>query len=242
MAERLFVGTSGWAYASWKPEFYPAKLAASKFLSYYATQLNSVEVNFTFRQRLQAKTADKWIAETPDDFQFTFKAHQAITLYRRLKDVGEMIANFYTALEPFQNRRKLGAVMFQIPHNLKFDALLFDSFLKQLATGMDNVIEFRHISWLNDECYALLRKHEVALCVTEGTEELSTPDIATAAFKYYRFRREDYSPARIQELASAMRSAPEPTIYTYFKHEETAAGALYAIALRKALTAESAAS
>ena len=47
---QLFVGTSGWAYPSWKPDFYPAKLAQKKFLGHYSTQLNTVEVNFTFRQ------------------------------------------------------------------------------------------------------------------------------------------------------------------------------------------------
>ena len=45
---QLYVGTSGWAYPSWKPDFYPAKLAQKKFLRHYATQLNTVEVNLPF--------------------------------------------------------------------------------------------------------------------------------------------------------------------------------------------------
>ena len=69
------------------------------------------------------------------------------------------------------------------------------------------------------------------LSVTEGTEELSTPDIATAAFKYYRLRRESYSQERIQALASQFRASREQTIYTYFKHEETPEGALNALSL-----------
>ena len=62
---RLHVGTSGWAYPSWKPDFYPAKLAQKKFLQHYATQLNTVEVNFTFRQLVKETTTQKWIEETP---------------------------------------------------------------------------------------------------------------------------------------------------------------------------------
>ncbi len=65
---QLYVGTSGWAYPSWKPDFYPAKLAQAKFLQYYATQLNTVEVNFTFRQLLKETTAQKWIEALPPDF------------------------------------------------------------------------------------------------------------------------------------------------------------------------------
>ena len=234
MPPTIYVGTSGWAYSTWKPGFYPPKLAAAKFLQFYSSKLNSVEVNFTFRQRLQRKTADKWLAETPAGFRFTFKAHQAITHYRRLKDVGEYIADFYTALEPFQVAGRLGAVLFQVPHNLKFDAPLFDTFLKQLARGLDNVIEFRHASWLNDESYAMLRAHNVALCVTEGTEELTTPDIATAQFKYYRFRREEYPAERIRELSAQFHATQEALIYTYFKHEETPEGALSAESLLSA--------
>ena len=75
----LFAGTSGFAYHTWKPDFYPAKLPQAKFLQYYATQLNTVEVNFTFRQLIKETTAQKWIAETPPDFRFGVKAHQVIT-------------------------------------------------------------------------------------------------------------------------------------------------------------------
>ena len=50
---QLYVGTSGWAYPSWKPDFYPEKLAQKKFLGFYATQLNTVEVNYErYREKL----------------------------------------------------------------------------------------------------------------------------------------------------------------------------------------------
>ena len=61
----LFSGTSGFAYPSWKPEFYPEKLPSKKFLSYYATRLNAVEVNYTFRQLPSASTLRLSMARTP---------------------------------------------------------------------------------------------------------------------------------------------------------------------------------
>ena len=67
---QLFVGTSGWAYPGWKPDFYPAKLAQKKFLGHYSTQLNTVEVNFTFRQLVKESTIQNWIQETPTHFRF----------------------------------------------------------------------------------------------------------------------------------------------------------------------------
>ena len=44
---KVYAGTSGWAYPSWKHYFYPAKLPSAKFLGYYASRLNTVEVNYT---------------------------------------------------------------------------------------------------------------------------------------------------------------------------------------------------
>jgi uncharacterized protein YecE (DUF72 family) len=62
---QLFSGTSGFAYPSWKPEFYPEKLTAKKFLNHYASRLNAVEINYTFRRLPSASTLENWAAETP---------------------------------------------------------------------------------------------------------------------------------------------------------------------------------
>ncbi len=42
---RVLVGTSGYNYPEWKGPFYPAKLPATKMLSYYAERLPTVEIN-----------------------------------------------------------------------------------------------------------------------------------------------------------------------------------------------------
>src|ERR1700722_5385294 len=110
---KVYAGTSGWAYATWKPEFYPAKLAAAKFLGYYATRLNSVEVNYTFRRYPTAKLLAGWIAATPAHFKFAVKAHQNITHIKRLHDVAETTSIFLESLEPLREADKLGPVLFQ---------------------------------------------------------------------------------------------------------------------------------
>src|SRR3984885_12983694 len=62
LRDQAFIGTSGWAYSSWKPGFYPQALPQKKFLEYYATQLNSVEVNYTFRQLPTQSMIAGWLA------------------------------------------------------------------------------------------------------------------------------------------------------------------------------------
>ena len=56
-----------------KPAFYPEKLAQKKFLNFYASKLNAVEVNYTFRQLVKETTVQNWIAETPEHFRFTIR-------------------------------------------------------------------------------------------------------------------------------------------------------------------------
>ncbi len=104
---QLYVGTSGWAYPSWKPDFYPAKLPQKNFLKHYATQLNTVEVNFTFRQLIKETTAQKWIAETPANFRFGVKAHQVITHIKRLKGTVDFVPRFLSTIEPLAQAGKL---------------------------------------------------------------------------------------------------------------------------------------
>jgi uncharacterized protein YecE (DUF72 family) len=231
---QLYAGTSGWAYPSWKPDFYPEKLAQTKFLQYYATRLNAVEVNFTFRQLLKETTAQKWINETPPAFQFSIKAHQVITHIKRLKKTEDFVPRFLGTIEPLARAGKLGPLLFQLPPNLKADPELLREFLAVLPRGAISAFEFRNNSWFTDEVFELLKSRNLALCVAE-TEERTTPDVVTSDFCYYRYRKPSYTSeerkamiARIQEHLSAGRN-----VFAYFKHEETPEGAMYAAEIMK---------
>src|SRR5271170_7443509 len=105
---RLHAGTSGWAYPTWKPDFYPAGTPAKRFLEFYATQLNSVEVNYTFRALPTAKILDGWLSATPANFRFSFKAPQRITHFKRLRECDDDMAQFVAALNPVRQTGKLG--------------------------------------------------------------------------------------------------------------------------------------
>jgi len=234
---RLYAGTSGWAYPSWKPAFYPAKLAQAKFLQYYSSQLNAVEVNFTFRQLLKDTTAQKWIADTPPGFRLSIKAHQVITHIKRMKGTEDFVPRFLGTIEPLARAEKLGPLLFQLPPNLKADVGLLEAFVVTLPRALPCAFEFRHDSWFSDSTWELLRKYNRALCVAES-EERNTPDMVTADFCYYRFRKPSYTAqerkamiARIREHLSAERN-----VFAYFKHEETPEGAMYAVELLKELS------
>jgi uncharacterized protein YecE (DUF72 family) len=234
---QLFAGTSGWAYPSWKPDFYPQKLAQKKFLSHYATQLNAVEVNYTFRQLVKESTLQNWLAETPAAFRFTIKAHQVITHIKRLKGTEDFLPRFLGTIEPLAAAGRLAPVLFQLPPNLKADQEVLRAFLKTLPRRLQAAFEFRHASWFSDETYAALKEHNAALCVAE-TEEMTTPEVATADFVYYRFRKPNYPPderkAMIDRIQQHMGAGRD--VFAYFKHEETPEGVLYARELLRSIT------
>jgi len=229
----LYAGTSGFAYPSWKPEFYPAKLPAKKFLNYYSQRLNAVEVNYTFRRLPSASTLENWVAETRPGFVFPLKAHMRITHILRLKP-SEFTDVFFKAIDPLRSARRLGPVLFQLPPALKCDEELLGDFLSTLPRDLRCAFEFRNTSWLTDPIYKLLEKHGVALCLAES-EKLVIPEVVTANFVYSRLRMPEYSPEDRKEIAARVDQLLNrgQDVYVFFKHEETPAGALYAEELLK---------
>jgi uncharacterized protein YecE (DUF72 family) len=234
---RLFCGTSGFAYASWKPEFYPAKMPSKRFLEHYAGRLNAVEINYTFRRLASAATLESWVRATPAGFVFCPKAHMRITHIQRLQKA-EFTDLFFRALEPLRIARRLGPVLFQLPPQFRVDVAVLSEFLGALPDGLSCAFEFRNQSWLNAEVYGVLERHGVALCLAES-EKLVIPEVLTAAFVYSRLRKADYSPEEREEIAGRVRQlmADGRDCYVFFKHEETPAGALYAEELVRAAAA-----
>jgi uncharacterized protein YecE (DUF72 family) len=239
----LFAGTSGWAYSTWKPGFYPPKVPAKKFLEYYATQLNSVEVNYTFRSLPTAKMLEGWLAATPAHFRFSFKAPQRITHFKRLASTESDVAQFIDSLAPAHSASRLGLLLYQLPPNFKADPAVLSGFLQHPALTSSSApriaFEFRHPSFFSEEIYSILRAHNAALCIAE-TEDLTTPEVHTAAtHTCFRLRRPGgYTPAELAAFAKRFTAvALERETYIYFKHEDEPTGALNAAQFLQLATA-----
>lgn len=231
----LYVGTSGWAYTAWKPQFYPPKLAAKSFLKHYATQLNAVEVNYTFRRTLSEKAAQSWITDVGPDFRFSLKANQFITHIRQLKDPATL-DRFLPTLEPLA--KQLGPILFQLPPNLKADIELLNSFFEHMPRHVKSAVEFRHVSWFTDKTYEVLKKWNVALCIAES-EDLITPEEHTADYTYFRFRKPNYGPDDLRSLVGRMEKSLNAGLETYafLKHEEDPRSPLNAVQLLETVRA-----
>jgi uncharacterized protein YecE (DUF72 family) len=232
---KLYAGTSGFSYPTWKPLFYPADLPSSRFLDHYATRLNCVEVNYTFRHLPSEKTLETWIKKTPDGFLFCPKAHMRITHILKLRDAQEMTESFLNSLNPLGREKRLGPILFQLPPSMKCDIETLTGFLALLPKGQLYSFEFRHASWFSTDVYEALRKYNATLCIAEA-EKLETPEVVTADFAYYRLRKPNYTPEDHGAIVTKVEAllAQNKDVHVFFKHEDEPEGALHAEALLRA--------
>lgn len=236
----LFVGTSGWAYPSWKPGFYPKDVPARSFLPFYASQLTSVEVNYTFRTLPSPEQMEGWLAAVPPGFQFSFKAPQRITHFARLRECTGEVEALLLCLAPALAANKLGPLLFQLPPNFRADTDRLARFLDLPAWHAVEAprlaFEFRHPSWFAAPVLGLLRNANAALCVAEA-ETPGTPDVQTATHRYYRLRCAGGYPAGViaEQAEKFAGLAQTGEVFVYYKHEDEPSGALNARALLESL-------
>jgi uncharacterized protein YecE (DUF72 family) len=223
----FWIGTSGYNYPEWKGSFYPADLPAAKMLPYYAARFPTVEINYTFYRMPNEKLVAGWAAQTPLPYKLTLKAPRRITHDNRLKNCRVLVESFCQVAASLGD--KLGALLFQLPPNLKKDTALFDAFLGDLPPRVCAAFEFRHPSWLEDDVFDRLAARNLAVCVADS-EKLSTPVRVTADYAYFRLRDEGYTPADIERWAATIADATASSrdVFVYFKHEEEGKGPEFA--------------
>lgn len=230
----ILIGTSGYNYPEWRGTFYPAKLPAAQMLPYYAERFPTVEINYTFYRMPTEKIVDGWRQATPERFTLTLKAPRRITHDARLRGTADPLRQFLQVAGTLGP--KLGALLFQLPPNLKKDAGLLRAFVDAFPPRVRAAFEFRHPSWFDDEVYGILHARRFALCIADS-EKISTPVEATADFGYLRLRDEGYTPDHIARWADvvATRWPAESDVFVYFKHEEEGKGPEFARLLVEAL-------
>ena len=124
------IGTSGWVYPHWQPDFYPNNLLQKEWLSFYSSHFSTVEVNSSFYHQVLPKTYQNWAQNVPGNFTFALKGSRFITHIKRLKDPEEPLKNFFESAKFLEY--KLGPILFQLPPKMKADVGRLENFLKIL--------------------------------------------------------------------------------------------------------------
>jgi uncharacterized protein YecE (DUF72 family) len=215
------VGTSGYSYKEWKGSFYPDDIKPPDMLSFYASQLSTVEINNTFYRLPKTSVLENWAQQVPETFRFAIKASRRITHMKRLKEADEETGYLLDTVSVLGAR--LGCVLYQLPPNMKKDMDRLRAFTALLGPAKA-VFEFRHESWLDDEVYACLKEHGCAVCLSDVDDADEPPLVATAGWGYLRLRRAEYDASALERWMGRLREQPWDEVFVYFKHEDEGSG------------------
>jgi uncharacterized protein YecE (DUF72 family) len=188
MGKMIRIGTSGFSYKDWVGPVYPAGLPERDWLSFYAREFSTVELNVTFYRIPAQRTVAGWVDKTPDDFLFSVKAFQGLTHERENPD----FSAFVDSLQPLVSAGKFGCILAQFPHF--FHPLPENrDYLKRLREGLGElatVVEFRDVAWAKEAVFDLLRELKFGYCcVDEPSLKGLMPPLAvvTGPVAYLRF-------------------------------------------------------
>jgi len=194
----ILLGTSSFTASGWEGSFYPKGMRSADYLTFYAAQFATVEIDSTFYGCPSARTVNNWAARTPEDFIFCVKIPQTITHEKVLVDCDSEFEEFVKTMDILGP--KLGPMVFQFP---PFDRWKFPKqesfltvlipFLKKLPADHKFVVEIRNKNWLDARFTDVLREHNVALALTDTSfvprpwEMKEKFDMITADFAYVRW-------------------------------------------------------
>jgi uncharacterized protein YecE (DUF72 family) len=222
MAARYYIGTSGWHYDHWQEKFYPNGLPKSRWLEFYSSHYSTVELNNSFYHLPSEKAFTNWKNSSPSEFVFSVKVSRFITHIKRLKNAVEPLANFLSRARLLDG--KLGPLLYQLPHNMKYDDQTLESFLKILPEDVLHVFEFRHNSWFDDSIFNLLRRYNVGFCIYD-MPGFRTPVVTTSDFSYIRFHGSHwlysscYSKEELENWAQTLKKLDVNKVYAYFNND-----------------------
>jgi uncharacterized protein YecE (DUF72 family) len=202
---RLYVGTSGWSYPSWRPDFYPGGTKPEEFLHYYAERFSTVELNTTGYRLPREELFERWAEQTPAGFLFSPKlnAHRRSdfgTFAERVGLLGERLGPIRVLVASARDEGLL--------------TLVLGSFVPSVSLAFD----FRHQSW--DGIEADLPPNAARVGALEG----DTP------FRYLRLREPPYSDGDLKAWAEQLRPLldDDVRVYCYFMHEDEPTAPRYA--------------
>jgi uncharacterized protein YecE (DUF72 family) len=199
----LQVGTSGWAYPSWRPGFYPAGTAPEDFLRLYSERFSTVELNTT-GYRLPAEAQfQRWAERTPAGFRFAvklpgYRPQQVGTFVERVRALGDRLGPIRVVLASPR------------------DEGMLELLLGSLAPELQIALDLRHDSWDGIE----------AQLAEAGAVRVDWLD-GEARFRYVRLREPPYSDDELARWAERLTAFREP-VYCYFRHEDEPTAPTYA--------------
>lgn len=227
---KIYVGTSGYSYSSWKGKFYPPGLKSADYLPFFARHYNAVEINSTFYRLPLRKTVKRWAEETPSSFHVCLKVWRFISHQTRLHDNEKYIAAFMDSIQDMAGKK--GPLLLQLPPNMKPDFERLDQSLTRFSHHSFGhrwqlAVEIRNKDWYGAELNQVLDQHHAALVMHDMPGAATMEANAGSHFVYMRFHgpRGDYGgvygKAGLEKPAEALRRyrADGKAVYAFFNND-----------------------
>ena len=217
-----WVGCSGWQYKDWRGIVYPEKLPLRRWFEHYSTLFDSVEINNTFYRLPPPETVDKWREQAPEGFVYAVKLGQFGSHRMKLRDAASWLPNHVDRARRLGDH--LGPTLVQLPPRWKRNVERLDEFLTVAPKELRWAVELRDPTWVHDDVFATLEKHNAALCVHDLLPD--HPWIRTTDWTYVRFHGPNavaqpynglYGPERLERMASWLKGGGDA--YAYFNND-----------------------
>ncbi|WP_337872717.1 DUF72 domain-containing protein [Ignavibacterium sp.] len=170
MTTKYYIGTAGWSYKDWVPNFYPKNQSGGfDWLQFYSHYFNCVEVNSTYYTYISPKIVEGWIkkVDNADDFIFQIKLHQDFT-HKRKFDEKNIKAVRYN-LDLLRKAERLGGLLIQFPYSFAFDGSSVQHIqkIRDIFSDVSCFVEVRHSSWRNNRALEFFKQNDLTLCTID---------------------------------------------------------------------------
>ena len=189
---KLYIGTCSWKYDSWKGIIYP-EFGEINYLEEYAKHYKTVEVDqwfwslFDIVKLPEKKTVEEYKESVPEDFKFTIKVPNSITLthyYSKNKSEPLRKNPYFMSVDLFEEflqtmppiKKQIGSLMFQFEYlnPQKMSSLsVFQNHLHQFFTSLPAdvppmSIEIRNPYYLNSSYFKFLNDLNLSNVFLQG--------------------------------------------------------------------------
>ena len=195
-------------------------LAAETLVRAICRGFDTVEINASFYRLPLASTFDAWREKAPAGFRYAVKVNRFITHMKKLLDCSAEVERFSELARRLGET--LGPLLYQMPPSLHKDVERLDAFLSGLPADLEQVVEFRHNSWYEEDVLALLDRHGIGF-VAHDLKGLVSPRWASGRTAYVRFPAQA---ANIGAVTPTTRSPSGPTGLSTRSGGDEASGAI----------------
>ena len=239
------VGCSGWSYQDWRGIVYPAGIPQRQWLEHYQSLFDTVELNSTFYRLPAPETVDKWAQAAHPGFLYAVKLGAFGSHRMKLRDAPSWMAKHLDRVGRLGQH--LGPNLVQLPPRWTRNVDRLDEFLGAAPATIRWAVELRDPSWLHDDVFDVLRRHNAALCIHDLLA--SHPLELTTDWTYVRFHGPDalerpyhgsYGEARLSWWADRLGHLLDQgrDVYVYFNNDWHGHAVNDAVFLRERLAAQ----